>query len=365
MILDRNLDPEIRALCNQVTENCNLSDARYAGSFSLCGLLLRLRDYFKWEHGLPPWAEVDSPVIMSWIDDKESSWEEMIEEDLRTLQWRGRLVEPLDSEPINQDLAPMGLFYGAGLAAFLKPSFFLGRVVREQELDGVRVCYLGEELVRDLFTSPAMTLGGVIVARRGPLSAFLWDTIQYGEKSRRKAIHLASWVYGLNSEPAAGSEGWIVKFESMVNHELEPLVRHEFGEISDSVFPKESWRRLISAHPHSRIELMARTIKDVLADTGDAGRLNYIVETGRLGSLAVFAAFHDGLAARIFEEFTPAFDRFLEQKEWEIISEAREKGWRKSAEMARQLAEIADEGYNRPDWAVQQVERLFYQPLGL
>ncbi|MGA2402714.1 MAG: hypothetical protein ABSG91_13580, partial [Syntrophobacteraceae bacterium] len=44
------LKPEISDLQRQVQKNCDISDARHAGVYSLCGLLLRMRDLYKWEH---------------------------------------------------------------------------------------------------------------------------------------------------------------------------------------------------------------------------------------------------------------------------------------------------------------------------
>ena len=47
-------------ITRQVLRNCEISDARHAGLFSICGLALRLRDLYKWEKGLDPWVEKDS-----------------------------------------------------------------------------------------------------------------------------------------------------------------------------------------------------------------------------------------------------------------------------------------------------------------
>ena len=63
----------------QVIENCNISDARYAGLYSICGLALRLRDLYKWEKGLEPWVERSSPEILEWIGEKEEAWERLVE----------------------------------------------------------------------------------------------------------------------------------------------------------------------------------------------------------------------------------------------------------------------------------------------
>ena len=44
----------------EVTYACNLS----CKHFSLCGMLLRLRQLYKWEHGLAPWREPEVPAVL-------------------------------------------------------------------------------------------------------------------------------------------------------------------------------------------------------------------------------------------------------------------------------------------------------------
>ena len=61
---------DIEDLTAQVLHNCNLSDSRHAGLYSICGLAMRLRDLYKWEKGLEPWIEKDSTEILTWIGDK-------------------------------------------------------------------------------------------------------------------------------------------------------------------------------------------------------------------------------------------------------------------------------------------------------
>jgi len=48
---------DIQSLACQIKHNCNISDARYWGMYSLCGLLLRLRELYKVEKGIRPWGK--------------------------------------------------------------------------------------------------------------------------------------------------------------------------------------------------------------------------------------------------------------------------------------------------------------------
>ena len=62
-------------LIEQVAANCQVASAGQAGQFSLCGTLLRLRQLYKWEHGLPPWREPEPAAVIEWIEAKERTWE--------------------------------------------------------------------------------------------------------------------------------------------------------------------------------------------------------------------------------------------------------------------------------------------------
>ena len=66
-------------IIRQVRRNCDISDAQHAGLYSTCGLALRLRDLYKWEHGLNPWEEKDTSEILDWIGEKEALWEKLFE----------------------------------------------------------------------------------------------------------------------------------------------------------------------------------------------------------------------------------------------------------------------------------------------
>ena len=72
-----------RSLIEQIRHNCSISDCRYAGTYSVCGLALRLRDLYKWENGLEPWVEEDSSVVLEWIGEKEEEWDKLAETGIR------------------------------------------------------------------------------------------------------------------------------------------------------------------------------------------------------------------------------------------------------------------------------------------
>ena len=141
---------QMEALAEQVRHNCDISDARHAGLFSICGLALRLRDLYKWEHDLAPWQERETSEILDWIGAKETLWEKLAGRDYRRLSLNGERFDPFDTRSLNARLNPRGFFYGAGYAHSMKPTFFLTDVRFQTALHGCPVYTLGRELARAL-----------------------------------------------------------------------------------------------------------------------------------------------------------------------------------------------------------------------
>ena len=99
---ERNATLEVERIAGQVRHNCDVSDAKNAGLYSICGLALRLRDLFKWEMGLPPWEEKDSPEILDWIGGREQRWEKLADHPFSSITIQNRDFEPFDTTTINQ-----------------------------------------------------------------------------------------------------------------------------------------------------------------------------------------------------------------------------------------------------------------------
>ena len=182
---------ELDKITTQILHNCNISDSRYAGNYSICGLAMRLRDLYKWEKGFEPWIEKDFPDILDWIGAREENWNTLEGQDFKDIIIRGRKYHPFDLKGINSELRPFGLFYGGGYGSSLKPTFVLAQLKEEKEIYGYPVYILGRELARDLFTVPALTQDGLIIVRREAAKLYIWDQIFYVKNSCRPALHFA------------------------------------------------------------------------------------------------------------------------------------------------------------------------------
>jgi hypothetical protein len=352
----------IESIAGQVAGNCNVSDAQSAGLYSICGLALRLRDLFKWEQRLSPWEEPDPAVILEWIGEKEELWEQVGEQALAPLRVNGTRHDPFDTEAINRVLVPEGFYYGAGYAHSMRPTFFLARIEDRSTVDGVSVFSLGRELVRDLLTLPALSQNGEVLLRTEAARLYLWDQIFYIKKSGRAALACALRACGL---PDPKPETIRSRLDE-VFAAIRPLyVYHEIGEVTNRVFDREMWQEIVSAFAHSPVELLARTLKDLLADTDPQGTLPKLIAERRSAAVGFYAAFLDGLARAMIPGFRPAYGRFVADGDWDALGRFVAGAFDDITRRTESFLEIVAEGNRRsdPDWTRRQVACRILDPI--
>ena len=347
---------DIDDITRQVLHNCDISDAFHAGMFSICGLALRLRDLYKWEKGLPVWQESDSAEVLEWIEAKENQWEDHSENGFEELSIEGKRFDPFDTAGINAVLEPQQLFYGAGYARSLKPTFFLADISEKANLGGTMIYTLDREHARDLLTIPAFTQDDCVILRQDSARYFVWDSIFYIKKSARPALKFALDSCGLKDQEPKSLQPHLTTILTALK---ESYIYHEIGELHDTVFDRKIWREVIAAFPHSPVEYLARAVKDLLADTNDYGTLRYIIKNRKTASLAFYAAFLDGLAKEFFPELLTAFQKFTRTKDWSIIDQAVSSGYHTAKNHAALIAELYLEGVRKNDkkWAEIEIQK--------
>ena len=350
-------------LKNQVLHNCEISDARHAGLYSICGLALRLRDLYKWEKGLAPWNERDSSEILDWIGAKEQKWENIADNDYHPISILGHQYDPFDTLAINAVLKPHRLFYGAGYARSLKPSFFLADIDDIRNVCGYSVYILGRELARDLLTIPSLAQDNTVLLRKESARMFLWDQLLYIKKSGRAALKFALQSCGLNDEQPKTLRRNLDKIFAV---QQDTYIYHEIGEIKDTVFERDIWREVIAAFPHTGVELLARAVKDLLADTNPYGTLRHFIQTRKTASLSFYVAFFDGLAKALFPELGACFPEFIKTRNWQIIEGAVGTGFDTAKHLAAQIIQIYQAGKrkNDPAWTKDEIEKRLLNGIG-
>jgi hypothetical protein len=351
---------DLNDVSRQVLENCDITDARYAGIYSVCGLAMRLRDLYKWEQKIPFWQEGDADAVLDWIGEKEDAWETLTAKAFEPLTLNGHCFDPFDTQQINAALNPQGFYYGAGYAHSLKPTFFLAEINQKTTVAGHTVWYLGREVARDLLTLPAFSQDRQIVLRGDAGRMFLWDQIMYINKAGRRPLALTLQACGLpNAEPESIRQ----HMETILDVQQTVCLWHEVGELEEQVFERQLWRQILSDYPHSVIEMFARTLKDVLADTGDNGALSVIIAHRNPAALGLYMAFVKGLFPLLCGELVCAFDRFLNDPQWEILASAKDAIRQKTTALTRRTIDIYNRGQRAcdPDGTRQAIESLMKQ----
>lgn len=351
-------------IIDQVIKNCNITDSHHAGLYSICGLALRLRDLYKWEKGLDPWMEKDSSEILEWIGNKEQQWDKLAEKSLNDITILGNKYDPFDSAGINSVLESHGLIYGGGYASSLKPTFFLAPIEDKKEINGFTVFILGREFARDLLTLPALSQDNCILVRRESAKLFVWDKMFYMKKSGRQALRFALKNFGLKEHNFKAMQRSLAR---IVGSETGTYIYNELGEIQDTVFDRELWQEIIATFPHTAVELLARTVKDLLADTNEYGTLRYITRERKTTSLAFYVAFLDGLLKELFPEIIDAFQEFTQAPNWSVIDQAVTTGYNTAKQHAEALGFIYQEGRRKNDnkWAEKEISKQLLEPLGV
>jgi hypothetical protein len=356
----------LNTLLGQVRWNCDISSAVQAGHFSLCGLLLRLRQLYKWDQGLNPWQEPDPPAVLDWIEAKEQAWNDLEESDWQPLHWDGQAFAPFAVEELNAALLSRELAYGAGLSRGLAPTCFLGELNELRRLDGLTIIVLGRELARDLDASPALRQGNLIYARREAMAFYLWDRLSDPVQLKNAYLQVALQTYRLPLRSLlAQPERFQAGFAAFLAAELEAAIHHEVGEARETAL-QEALPNVLTLFPQTRIELWARALKDVLADVNDWGRLAFIIRERHLASLAVLLAWRPGLYALLLPELEATFHRVVASQDWEALESARFTAQARLRQTAADLEGLLA-GYD-PDHLQplrSTLERRFLAPLGL
>ena len=57
--------------------NCDIADAQHGGDYTLCVYLMKMREYFRWEAGLPFNARLPKDEVGEWLTAREGLWESL------------------------------------------------------------------------------------------------------------------------------------------------------------------------------------------------------------------------------------------------------------------------------------------------
>ena len=310
------IHPEL--LCTAVQKNCDISDARNAANYTLCVYLLKMREYFRWENGYAFNESLPKKEVGDWVQERENLWESLEEESFIPLSIDGKEFDPFDTENINKALVPKRYVYSGGIGLRATPNFFLARLESREVYNDFTIYVSADECARDLTAPPAMTQGKNVFIRKESLCRLLWEKYQEWRWHKyENAMAKALSYYDFDKD--------IVRaLDQMTDNELEAVALHEIGEFIASRELGCGWREMVVNLPRSRAEMMARAVKDLLADCFST--LPGLIENYNPASLHFYAANLTAIRKELFPGFQNAYQAWMDTGDLKPLKKLVAKG---------------------------------------
>ena len=328
-------DPAVAALAGAVQANCHIADARHAADLSLCNYLLQMREFYRWERGLPYGAALPRDEVGAWLAAREQLWAEVEGDDFAPLP--PGAADALDTDTVASHAGALGLVYGAGLAGRERPAFFLAERVDAYRLadDDLQVQVCGRELARGLFAPPAALIGRTIVLRRESLARWLWQLVEsHGLKNADGAMKRVVQAFGLDRDFQAGLPAALDAIGAM-------LLLHERGEHRVGQRLGPAWGELRLAQDDRRTVLALAAVRDLRVDLEFT--LPQLLDQGEHEALHFWFATFDGLRAQLAPGLKPAYAAWCQGDQAAALREAARRGRAHFDALAGSLLSAADD----------------------
>jgi hypothetical protein len=295
----------------------------------MCVYLLKMREYFRWEHNLPYSNALPHKELTEWLTGREALWEKLGEAAFCEVPVAGREIDPFEAGIINAHLTPRGYVYSSGYGRNLKPHFFLGELLERRSYNGYTLYISGREHARDLTAPPAMSLGNEIFIRHESLRRMIWEKVEEWRWNRpENAMRRAIDHYGFETMPDRA-------LDEMTRNEIQSALLHEIGEVMAGETLGEDWESILAELPHSKAEIMLRAVRDNLADT--LSTLPGLVEELHPASMHFFIANLTGMRKILFPSLLHAYEEWDSTGNTGRLSEIIEHGREHWLALARRI----------------------------
>jgi len=322
---------DIQNLAKTIQTNCHISDAQYAGNYSLCVFLLKMREFYRWEKQIPLSHALAKADVGEWLSQRECEWADYEDLALQPISIKNQKLDPFDDYTINDLLNPLGYVYSGGHGIFGKPHFFIGELEAQRDIDGLQVYIANKEFARDLVAPPAMIIEKRIFIRKESLRRFIWEKI---EEWRWKSDPETPMARALDFYQQS-SDDIEQTLDAMVDNESLSAILHEIGEAKATEILGPEWRKILHQLPHSGLELKIRAIKDHLADT--ISTLPGLLESENLPAIHFYFANLTGMRKEIFPEAVTAYNEWVASNNPTVLEKLCESGKNKWTEIAGKI----------------------------
>lgn len=310
-------DLNIGQLQYTVQQNCHISDAQYAGHYSLCVFLLKMREFYRWEHEIALTDPLPREDVGNWLTAREQSWENLETSVFQPLALEQQSIDPFENEIINQSLLPLGYVYSSGYGLFGKPHFFLGKLQEKASRDGLVVLTASCEYARDLVAPPAMVCNGIIYIRQESVRRYLWERLEEWRMQKQntgsgpEAMTRALQLYGYKGDDSKDLNALL---DTMVEAESRTMIEHEVGEARAGKMLGKNWEILLSTAPTTQVELVMRATRDLLADC--LHTLPTLIDSRNEAAIHFYFANLTGVRRHLFPALKQAYQNWITNRSW-------------------------------------------------
>ncbi len=303
---------DISRLINDVQLNCHISDARHAGNYTLCIYLLKMREFYRWEHQYMFSEKLSTDDIGNWLTQREELWRKIETQDYHLLPITAARHDPFDSSTINQKLLSENLVYSGGYGVKNKPHFFLADLEKKQTINDYTIYISGKEHARDLTSPPAMSQHKTIYIRRESFKRLIWErTDEWRWNKPENAMARAIRCYDFDNDLETA-------LSKMTENELNAAILHEIGEIKAGE-KLVGWHQMMSDITFTQAEIMARAVRDHFADT--IYTLPNLIKNNNKASIHFYFANLTNMRKHIFPALMDAYNKWCKNKKISIIEQ--------------------------------------------
>lgn len=340
-------------LITAVQRNCHIADAQFAGDYTLCVYLLKMREFYRWEQGISFHKVLTSDDVGDWLTGRENIWDELEEMAYVSLPVDGEMLDAFDNEAINQLLNPQGLVYSAGYGRRCRPLFFLGELEQKIEQGDYRILVAGREWARDMEAPPAMSQGKQVFIRRESLQRMLWEKVEEWRWNELDSpLGRAIACYDFDTDVVSA-------LQSMTDAETKMVIAHEIGEVkAGELLGEEAWQAMLFTLPRSHAEIMLRALRDHLADTLQT--IPQLLEEDNPASIHFFFGNLTAMRKKLAPDLVGAYQHWHETGSVERIAKWAENTQGQWSELGeKSLSLFGDKGRD----SSESIERLLSETL--
>ena len=315
-----------------VQNNCHISDAVYAGNYTLCIYLLKMREFYRWETQKPFGVPLSNDDIGEWLTQREGLWSDIEDQAIAPLTINNTIIDPYESRLINQHINQHGLVYSGGYGLYGKPIFFLAELERTEHMDEYTLYVSGRELARDLAAPPGMAQDKCVYIRRESLRRFIWE--KYEEShwyNDENPLARALACYDFKNRPQES-------LDKMTNTEVDTIIQHEIGEIMAGQILGDEWENMLAALPRSQAEIMARAVRDHIADA--LSTLPELIKRAEPAQIHFYFANLSSMRKVIFPSLMKAYLEWLVDKDISPIRKQINKAKKHWLDLAQSLMKL-------------------------